>query len=424
MKKADVVIGANLGDEGKGLVTDYLAAPYGEDALVVRFCGGAQAGHTVTTPDGKRHVFNHFGSGSFCGASTFLSRFFVCHPILFLAEIKRLQGHGIRPKVFLDPLAAVTTPYDMMINQMAEEARGSSRHGSCGVGFGETVERQQYPGYTLHFIDLYDRSKLKAKLEAIRSIWVPARLRRLKITSISKEWEDRIQSNGLLKRYMEDVEAFLDQVSPATLSLLDYSKHIIFEGAQGLLLDQDHSWFPHVTRSHTGLRNVVTLADAAGLDELNVHYASRSYATRHGAGPLPHELSEKPYSKIVDLTNVPNPHQGTLRFGWLDLDLLQKTICTDLGFAEDVIKVNTTLAISCVDQIDDQAKYIQNGTYHTASIDHFLAAARDIIPDAGLLASFGPTRATMRAVAAPSTQRRNEVGPAVFPVYFPSHASA
>src|SRR3954469_646850 len=100
-KSARVVIGANFGDEGKGLLTDYYAALAGEEgypvrAYVIRFNGGAQAGHTVVTPgEGKRHIFSHFGSGALAGATTFLSRFFVVNPIFFRNECKALNLGGV-----------------------------------------------------------------------------------------------------------------------------------------------------------------------------------------------------------------------------------------------------------------------------------------------------------------------------------------
>ena len=122
-----VVIGAAFGDEGKGLITHLMASQYGRDAVVVRFNGGAQAGHTVVTNDSQRHVFRHFGSGSFVGAMTFLSRYFVSNPILFLEEIEALSLLGIKPTVYIDPASPITTPYDMMINQIVEEVRGNQR---------------------------------------------------------------------------------------------------------------------------------------------------------------------------------------------------------------------------------------------------------------------------------------------------------
>src|SRR5262249_8795597 len=112
---AKVVIGAGYGDEGKGLMTDALAASFGPAATVVRFNGGAQAGHTVTLASGRRHVFHHIGSGTLAGVRTFLSRFFVANPILFGPEIAALKSAGVTPRIMIDPDAPITTPYDMMI---------------------------------------------------------------------------------------------------------------------------------------------------------------------------------------------------------------------------------------------------------------------------------------------------------------------
>jgi adenylosuccinate synthase len=324
---------------------------------------------------------------------------------LFLAETKRLAKAGVRPKVFIDPAAPVTTPYDMMINQMAEELRGSARHGSCGVGFGETVERQQRAEYALGFADLYNLPKLKAKLELIRTEWVPMRLRKLGIAKIAPVWIERIRSEGVRTRFMQDVMDFLECTRPATTFIITQARHVIFEGSQGLLLDQDHEWFPHVTRSSTGLKNAVTLAKAAGIDTLAAHYVSRCYATRHGAGPLPHELPGKPYEKVVDLTNVPNPYQGTLRFGWLDLDLLRKTIRNDLGHAEGMIDVAPALAVTCLDQADDRIQFIHEGVKCVAGAERFLEAVSTAVPSAALFASYGPTRETVKAMARPAPER-------------------
>lgn len=135
MRDISVVIGANYGDEGKGLVTDFLS---NSETLVVRFNGGAQAGHTVVTPEGQRHVFHHIGSGALRGAATLLSRFFIVNPFIFLKEVKEL---GFEPTVSIDPRASVTTPYDMLLNQAVERKRGEERHGSCGLGINETVTR-------------------------------------------------------------------------------------------------------------------------------------------------------------------------------------------------------------------------------------------------------------------------------------------
>ena len=130
MKRIQVVIGANYGDEGKGLMTDYFAASHPE-GLVVRFNGGAQAGHTVQLQDGRRHVFGHAGAGTFAGLPTFLSSFFVVNPMLFNREMRVLKNLCCSPILFADRGCAVTTPYDMLINQIAEAFRGEIGRASC-----------------------------------------------------------------------------------------------------------------------------------------------------------------------------------------------------------------------------------------------------------------------------------------------------
>ena len=102
----DVVIGSSYGDEGKGRVVNDLSS---KETLVCRFNGGDQAGHTVVH-DGVRHVFSHFGAGTLKGAITYLSEFFVCHPLKFLMERDELKSKGILPRVIVDPRSLVTTP--------------------------------------------------------------------------------------------------------------------------------------------------------------------------------------------------------------------------------------------------------------------------------------------------------------------------
>ncbi|MBK9953324.1 MAG: adenylosuccinate synthetase [Candidatus Competibacteraceae bacterium] len=240
---AQVVIGAQFGDEGKGRMIDYYAARAGGEGIVIRFNGGAQAGHTVVTPEGVRHVFSHVGSGAFVGAATFLSRFFVSHPILFLREIESLAGKGVQPSVYVDPQSPVTTPYDMMINQIVERKRGAERHGSCGIGFGETIERNLTPAYALTVADLVDRAALADKLDAIRRDYAPARLARLGFEDGFKSNSDLFLSDSILEHFIDDTERFLQLARVADLKTATRGRHLLFEGAQGLLLDQDSGFF-------------------------------------------------------------------------------------------------------------------------------------------------------------------------------------
>ena len=384
-KIGQVIIGAQFGDEGKGKITDYYAAAVGTDGVVARFNGGAQAGHTVVTPDGLRHVFSHVGSGAFAGAATFLSRFFVSNPILFLKEWEVLAAQGIRPVVYVDPQSPVTTPYDMMINQIIERERGMDRHGSCGIGFGETLERNLTPVYALTVGDLDDAGALAVKLDAIRRAYAPARLVRLGFSEAFARNADLFLSDGVLEHFVADARRFLQAVTVADIQTAVRGRHLLFEGAQGLLLDQDRGFFPHVTRSNTGLRNVLALAGDLGLERLEVTYVTRAYLTRHGAGPLPHELPEKPYPGVIDATNVPNAYQGALRFAWLDLDLLSHAIAEDLADAKrwPEVSVNARLAITCLDQLGDEpVTYYRGGQCGAASIEAFAAVAGAEMEDA------------------------------------------
>jgi adenylosuccinate synthase len=272
-RTAQAVIGAGYGDEGKGLLTDLLASRT-EDAVVVRSNGGAQAGHTVVTPDGIRHVFHHVGSGAFAGAATHLSRHFVAHPMLLLEEWRTLRALGADLRLSSDPRALVTTPWDVMLNQAVELMRGDGRHGSTGVGFGETIERNLRPEFAIATQDLY-RPGLAARLARIRDTLVPERLAKLGVPALPAELADALADPGLITRYLADCEAWLDRVDLLPDRRLGEDRPVIFEAAQGLLLDQDYGAFPHVTRSNTGLRNMLAIAAAAGLPGIDVIYATR-----------------------------------------------------------------------------------------------------------------------------------------------------
>jgi adenylosuccinate synthase len=135
---------------------------------------------------------------------------------------------------------------------------------------------------------------------------------------------------------------------------------VLFEGAQGLLLDELHPWFPHVTRSRTGLANPAALCAEAGIERLRAVYVTRWYLTRHGAGPLPTEIPGRPSPLVEDRTNLPNPWQGSLRFGHLDLALLRQSIRADLAGAGRVDAV-PALALTCLDQAGPEVTVVQDG---------------------------------------------------------------
>jgi adenylosuccinate synthase len=179
--------------------------------------------------------------------------------------------------------------------------------------------------------------------------------------------------------------------------------HLVFEGAQGLLLDQDLGrglgFFPHVTRSHTGLRNVAALARSAGVDRLRVHYVLRPYLTRHGAGPLPGATgAAPPYPGIEDRTNLPNAWQGSLRFGFANLDLLRCALARDAAHAAlgPGLRLERRLALTCLDQVGGAVEYVEHGRKLLAAPDEFLLRCMAAAGTATALVGHGPTRATCR----------------------------
>lgn len=386
MKTAEAVIGANFGDEGKGLMTDYLCSITDAD-VVVRYNGGSQAGHTVVTPKG-RHVFNHVGSGTLLGVPTFLSRFFIVNPLVFFKEQKQLNElmPDKRPPIYVDRDCIVTTPFDMFLNQILERRRDANMHGSCGLGINETIVRSQIAEYRLT-ADQLQRHDTRDILKKIRDFYVPRRLQELGIKLHDVE-QKLLETPNFIDKFADDCYEFAYSI--AYIVNPDFIKvfnRIVFEGAQGLLLDQDHRYFPHVTHSKTGIKNVLALAEQAGVEELNANYITRSYLTRHGAGPLPFELKEPPFKNIKDETNIHNPYQGTLRFAQLDCKSMVEEIINDLKPAKFyTIKVNASISMTCIDQVgdEDQLTKIANSLIDTLQDSRWIKLR---------YVSAGPTRA-------------------------------
>lgn len=360
-RNGHVVIGANFGDEGKGLLTDFIAARDPDRSLVVRFNGGAQAGHTVVTPDGRRHVFSHFGSGTLDGSPTYLSRFFIVNPLLFIKEWRQLAAMKVYPQILMDADCLVTTPFDVFINQLKEMQRGSTRHGSCGAGINETVTRcLRAPQLMTQAKEFADLEQFRTRLLTLAADWLPARIKELHLESHAHESQDArgfLQNvRDVIGQYICDVQRMLRYATIISefseYPLSSRYESIIFEGAQGLLLDEDRiDRYPHLTRSKTGLFNVMHLAPRLQIDHLQVTYMTRTYLTRHGAGPLAGERHDWTFT---DETNITNLFQGTLRFAPLDLDELNHSISLDLSAAKfsSRLSLDAGIGITCADQLN------------------------------------------------------------------------
>ena len=359
--KTDIVIGANFGDEGKGLAVDYLCSriPKGKKKLGILTNGGPQRAHTVVTPEGYRHVFHHLSSGSFVGADTYCSKYFLVNPILFVEEYTEFATKfGIIPKIFIDKDCLLTTIFDMMINQTVEENRGIAKHGSCGLGIFETLYRNQTPrfGFKTEFcfnplamtvgefahMNYLDRYNF---LIYLRDEYLPARFNSFGIKHLNDDFTRLLGKNetGLITHYLKDFDRMMTVATLTSGEIFENYDYFCFENGQGLLLDKDNmDYYPFLTPSNTGLKTPLNLCKENGVnDNITTYYVSRTYMTRHGVGRFDTECPKAEInSNMIDMTNVPNPWQDNLRYGKLDTEDLYRRIAAD-SFEEIT---NTNLA--------------------------------------------------------------------------------
>lgn len=331
MRLHTAVIGANFGDEGKGQMVDYFAST-GKFQRVVRFNGGSQAGHTVVTPDGKRHVFSQIGAGAFCGIPTHLSRFMYINPVYLMRELyifKKLTGMSV--KLSIDPRAQLIFESDVRAQQFVEKNRVVP-HGSTGHGLFNAVQRHlSGPNASvsaIQFKDIgcYDLPFLVNKIDSYYG------------NNQSVNWFDEL-NDSLLEVFFSNEHSISFDFDEDVVNRYD----CIFEGAQGLLLDQNSGFFPHVTPSNTGLTNVVSLLSfsEAFSYSLSPVYVSRSFLTRHGNGPMYREKYDSIYNYDLgqrvedfhDETNVHNQWQGSMRYGKINVEQLSLAINRDYFLA-------------------------------------------------------------------------------------------
>lgn len=363
--QALAVIGAGYGDEGKGMLVDVISRQYktddGESPIVVRGNGGSQAGHTVVTPDGRRHVFSHIGAGTFNDGITYLAENFLVNPISLDTEYEALVEMGCTPSIFINPNAKIVTLFDIMINRMVEQSR-DVKHGSCGVGINEAVTRNLAGyGITVEMV-LHDPVDTSSMLHLIKRDYVKQRLLALSIyTDENYAILQDIDVFALAKSYhilLRKRTISVNKNLHNSPMLMQANKlPIIIEGAQGLLIDEYFGTFPHVTRSTTGLPSAIKAASELARSEILPIYITRAYATRHGAGPLPYQdidITDKP---IVDKTNKCNDWQGEMRYAPLDLTLLDKFIKLDIERSRHIAQFfgvaiqRPMIVVSCVDQL-------------------------------------------------------------------------
>ena len=317
------VTGKNFGDEGKGLAVDYFALHAGK-ALVVRHNGGAQSGHTVEHKEKERFVFRELSSGSLRHADTLWADTFYPDMYKLDEEAERFRAaFGFLPGIFAAPGTNITVPDDVLINMALESSRGDGRHGSCGMGVNE-CDLRTHAGYglTMEAVGRMDANALYRALEHLRRAYVPKRLKALKglQSAPAAEYLRLLEDANVLKNAactITENMKYVQMLSEADLKeLLFGTETLIFEAGQGLLLDRNNvSYAPHVTASDTGLKNPCAFLRRYGLALNEAVYVSRTYVTRHGAGPLPCECAKNELGGIPEeRTNRTNVWQGPLRF--------------------------------------------------------------------------------------------------------------
>ena len=325
--KAIVVVGLGYGDEAKGSITDHLTWKYGAKT-VVRYNGGAQAAHRVVTPEGREHVFAQFGSGTLAGAATFLSRYMLVDPPALRNEGTHLESMGITnpyAKMFIDKNAKIVTPYHRSANRIKEMLRGDGRHGSCGMGIGEAMEQHLCnPDLTIVVGDVASKSTLIEKLELQRQLLV-GRLQGLKLPSeAGRDWE-LINDPTSPRDFAGVYDVVLSRTNIVPSHSMEYfikEGPVIFEGAQGVLLDENYGFHPYTTWSTTLPDNAIRLLSEVGCSDRDrkIYGILRAYSTRHGPGPFP---SEDKSLVLPDDQNVSNYWQRDFRVGWFDMVMLR-----------------------------------------------------------------------------------------------------
>jgi len=338
MKNIRIIIGTFYGDEGKGLATDHFCGEHLDTKVLnVKHTGGAQAGHTVVQTDGTKHVFSHLGAGSFNpNVATFLAKEFICNPMIFVPEFLKLHELNRTPEVYIDSRCRITSPVEMMINQISETHLNKDRHGSCGVGVWETVMSNNRCPDPIRITD--NLLEFTRKLEWLRNIYFEKRLLELGIDKIPDNYKKYIASNKIFDIYTRnffEMQKLCTIVPfPAINELFSRFGHYVFESGQGLMLSTtNREYMPNLTASVTGLEPALDVIQSIDFDDkvhVDVCYVMRTYCTRHGAGRFDTECKQEELGVPECPTNKHNEWQKQLRYGYFDLDNAIKFIHKDV----------------------------------------------------------------------------------------------
>lgn len=309
---AYAVLGAQWGDEGKGKIVDVLAR---DMDIVARFSGGNNAGHTVVNDQGK-FSFHLIPCGVFWpGTMNLIGNGVVVDPDVLLDEIDSLnsQGIDITERIIVSERAHLVMPYHVVLDEMAERSRGRNALGTTGRGIGPAYsDKAARTG--IRAADLLDITELVTRLEAIlehtnaiiTKIYGGDPVSRELIFEKCHEWSER------MARYIGPVEKIANQA-------LSAGKHVLLEGAQGVLLDLDHGTYPFVTSSNPTIGGASVGLGISPRHITRITGVFKAYSTRVGTGPLTTELTDETGETIRELAQEFGTTTGRpRRVGWFD----------------------------------------------------------------------------------------------------------
>ena len=322
MKKVDVVLGLQWGDEGKGKVVDVLTPNY---TVVARFQGGPNAGHSLHFGD-KSFVLRTVPSGIFRdGSVNIIGNGVVVDPVSLTEELRNIaeQGIPVKEKLFISKKAHIILPTHRMLDAASEAAKGKSKIGSTLKGIGPTyMDKTGRNGLRFgdvlapNFVDRYN--KLKSKHEEMLSQYAGFEY---DVTEYEKTWMEGIE-------YLKGFR-FIDSEHEVN-EMIKQDVAILAEGAQGSLLDVDFGTYPFVTSSNTVCAGVCTGLGVAPTKIGDVYGIFKAYCTRVGSGPFPTELFDEVGEELRRIGHEFGAVTGRpRRCGWLDLVALKYAVMVD-----------------------------------------------------------------------------------------------
>ncbi len=319
MGKNVVVLGSQWGDEGKGKIVDLLTE---KASAVARFQGGHNAGHTLVV-DGKKTVLHLIPSGILReGVTCFIGNGVVLSPEALLIEMKELEANGVpvRERLKISPNCPLILPYHIALDQAREAKRGSGKIGTTGRGIGPAYE-DKVARRAIKLADLF-RADLKEKLRNLIEYHNFQLVQYYKVDAIDFE-----ATYALCLAWQEALEDMVCDVTEALNQRRLAGENLMFEGAQGTLLDIDHGTYPFVTSSSTTAGGVST---GTGIGPLYLDYVlgiTKAYTTRVGSGPFPTELFDDVGAHLAKVGHEVGATTGRARrCGWFDAESLRRAV--------------------------------------------------------------------------------------------------